>query len=141
MNHRYLPSNGIPVRTLALISGLLLAGWAHAKPGKIDFRRDVAPILQPRCFECHRGNDAIASYRLDLRAELIGETTGKPLVKIGDSANSRLIQVLQGKVPNKLMPRKGPRLTERDIDVLRAWIDQGLAWDEQLFPGDLKSDH
>jgi hypothetical protein len=110
-------------------------------PSKIYFRRDVVPILETRCFSCHRGNDAIASYRLDLRAELLGETTGKPLVKPGDGANSRLLHVVQGKVPNKLMPRKGPRLTEREIDVLRAWIDQGLAWDDKLFPADVKSDH
>ena len=79
-------------------------------PAKIDFRRDIVPILETRCFSCHRGNDAVASYRLDLRAELLGETTGRPLVKVGDAANSRLLHVVEGKVPIKLMPRKGPRL-------------------------------
>ena len=108
---------------------------------KIDFRRDVVPILDARCFSCHRGTDATASYRLDLRAELLGETTGKPLVKVGDSANSRLIHAVQGKIPNKLMPRKGPPLVPAEIAVLRAWIDQGLAWDDTLFPAAAKSDH
>jgi len=110
-------------------------------PGKIDFRRDVVPIFESRCFSCHRGNDAIASYRLDLRAELLGETTGRPLVRIGDAASSRLMHVVEGKVPGKLMPRKGPRLTEREVGVLRAWINEGMAWDDKRFPADVKSDH
>ena len=125
---------------LMLIAGPGIAS-AQAQPARIDFRLDVVPILEARCFSCHQGNDAIASYRLDLRAELLGETTGKPLVKLGAGANSRLLHAVQGKTPNKLMPRKGPRLTEREIDTLRAWIDQGLAWDDKLFPAESKSDH
>ncbi len=130
------------MRGFPAILMFVVVGQAAAQTSaKIDFRRDVVPILEARCFECHRGNEAIASYRLDLRAELLGETTGKPLIKIGDAANSRLILAVQGKIPNKLMPRKGPRLTQREIDVLQAWIDQGLAWDDTLFPSIVKSDH
>src|SRR6266516_1206394 len=103
---------------MRLLTSILLFATAIVAsaqpPAKIDFRRDVVPILEARCFECHRGNDAIASYRLDLRAELLGATPGKPLVKVGKSGESRLIHVVQGKIPNKVMPRKGPRLTERE---------------------------
>jgi len=130
------------MRRFALAVLLLTAGVGSAQtPAMIDFRRDVVPILESRCFSCHRGNDAIASYRLDLRAELLGETTGKPLVKPGDSANSRLIHAVTGKIPNRIMPRKGAPLSERETGVLRAWIDQGLAWDDTLFPATVKSDH
>src|SRR5262245_29887860 len=104
------------MRAIILFTLLMLAGVAGGQPAsKIDFRREVVPSLEARCFSCHSGNDAIASYRLDLRAEILGETTGKPLVKIGKSADSRLIHVVQGKIPNKVMPRKGPRLSEREI--------------------------
>ena len=129
-------------RYIFIFLGCLGAAPIHGQPPmKIDFRRDVVPILDVRCFSCHRGTEATASYRLDLRAELLGETTGKPLVKVGDSAKSRLILAVQGKIPNKLMPRKGPLLTPREIAILRAWIDQGLAWDDKLFPAQAKSDH
>lgn len=130
------------MRNLIAVIWLGIVGTASAQaPAKIDFRRDVVPILEARCFECHRGNEAIASYRLDLRAELLGETTGKPLVKIGKSAESRLIHVLEGKVPNKVMPRNAPRLPASEIAILRGWIDQGLAWDGTLFPAEVKSSH
>ncbi len=129
-------------RFVLIIACWIIAGQIHAQaPAKIDFRRDVLPILEARCFSCHRGAEATASYRLDLRAELLGETTGKPLVKVGNSAASRLILAVQGKIPNKTMPRKGPPLAERETAILRAWIDQGLAWDDALFPAVAKSDH
>jgi hypothetical protein len=134
--------NALP-RVLALITLTIYASMVGASPPpeKVDFRRDVVPILESRCFGCHRGADATASYRLDLRAELLGETTGRPLVKIGKSADSRLIQAVTGKTPGKLMPRKGKPLTEDEIETLRRWIDQGLAWDDKLFPAAAKSDH
>src|SRR5947199_8046938 len=107
------------MRRIALILLLVVPTITRAQqPGNIDFRRDVVPILEARCFACHKGNDAIASYRLDVRAELLGETTGKPLVKLRDSAKSRLILAVQGKTPGKLMPRKGTKLSEREIDIL-----------------------
>src|SRR5262245_13721722 len=110
------------MRWIAFLFLFVTPTFARAQqPAKVDFRRDVVPILEARCFECHRGKNVTASYRLDLRAELLGETTGKPLVKVGKSNESRLIHVVEGKVPSKVMPRKGPRLTEREIDVLRAW--------------------
>jgi mono/diheme cytochrome c family protein len=108
---------------------------------KIDFRTDIYPLLKDHCFSCHQGAKASSGYRLDLRSELLGETNGKPLVKMGHGAESRLIQVVAGMVPGKIMPRKGPRLNVRQIGLLRAWIDQGLAWDEQLLPALPLSDH
>src|SRR5204862_11504 len=75
------------------------------------------------------------------RAELLGETTGKPLVKIGKSDESRLIRAVTGKTPGKQMPRKGTALSEREIAMLKAWIDQGLVWDDKLFPATTKAEH
>ncbi len=139
----------MPGRTgvLALVAPLLLGAAARAqslpppaaKP--VDFGRDVLPILKQHCFACHQGRAASAAYRLDQRAELLGETTGKPLVKVRRSGDSRLIQLVAGLVPDKVMPRDGDRLAPAQIGVLRAWIDQGLGWDEKLLPPDHGSDH
>jgi len=100
----------------------------------VDFRRDIFPILSAHCFACHKGADAPAGLRLDLRSELLGEGDGKPVVRPGDSSRSRLVHAVAGLVPGKVMPRKGPRLTDRQVGLLRAWIDQGLAWDDALLP-------
>ena len=54
----------------------------------IDFRQDIYPLLTAHCFKCHQGADAKAGYRLDLRAEILGETNGKPLVRVGGAKQS-----------------------------------------------------
>jgi hypothetical protein len=120
----------------ALVSTILAdsEGLPPAASGAVDFRRDIYPLLTARCFKCHRGADASSGYRLDLRAELLGESNGRPLAVLGDSAKSPLIHIIAGMVPGKRMPRKGEPLSAREIGLLRAWIDQGLKWDETLLP-------
>src|SRR5207247_1223741 len=48
------------------------------------------------------------------------------------SAQSYLTHLVSGCDPDKIMPQKGPRLTADQIALLRAWIDQGLAWGENV---------
>src|SRR5262249_46558181 len=63
------------------------------------------------------------------------ETNGKPLVQAGDSARSRLVELVSGTSPDKkVMPPRGQRLTAQEVGLLRAWIDQGLKWDDKLLP-------
>src|SRR5688500_290935 len=101
---------------------------------KVDFKGDVYPILSARCFGRRQGADAKAGYRLDLRAELLGETNGRPLVRAGDAGNSRLIELVSGAARGKVMPPRGERLTDAQVAVLRAWVDEGLAWDDAMLP-------
>jgi hypothetical protein len=112
-----------------------------ASPESVDFRRDIYPLLKARCFKCHQGADASSGYRLDLRAEVLGETNGQPAVRAGDSARSRLIHLVSGAIPDTIMPPRGERLTARQVGLLRAWIDQGLAWDNVLLPPDPPPTH
>jgi hypothetical protein len=98
-------------------------------------------LLKGHCFRCHEGANASSGYRLDLRAELLGETNGKPLVEVGHADKSRLIAMVTGQVPGKRMPLKAEPLSSRQIDILRAWIDQGLVWDDALLPAVLAADH
>jgi hypothetical protein len=55
-------------------------------------------------------------------------------VQAGNSAASRLIQLVAGTAADRVMPPKGQRLTPEQIGILRAWIDQGLRWDDTLLP-------
>jgi hypothetical protein len=107
-----------------------------AATARVDFRRDVHPIISTHCFECHKGSDAKSGYRLDVREEILGETNGEPLAQAGDSAHSLLIHLVSGVVEGKRMPPagKGEALTAEQVGVLRAWIDQGMPWDESLLP-------
>ena len=68
-----------------------------------DFGREVLPLLRDRCFRCHEGKDNRAGVRLDLKAELLGQTGGEPLVVPGNSAQSRLMQLVRGTNPKEVM--------------------------------------
>jgi cytochrome c553 len=117
------------------------AALPPAAQKKVSFRQDVYPLLAARCFKCHQGASASSGHRLDLRPELLGEGNGKPLVQPGNSGGSRLIQMVAGVVPGKVMPPRGERLSAEQVGLLRAWIDQGVDWDEALLPSRARSTH
>lgn len=102
---------------------------------RVDFGREIQPLLEQSCLQCHgRGRDK-GGFRLDSRATLLrGGDSGAAVVP-GDSAASPLIALVQGFDPDSVMPKKGTRLTPVQIGLLRAWIDQGLTWDANVTLG------
>ena len=90
----------------------------------VTFADDVYPILKARCFDCHSGEDATEGVRLDVLDEVVNQTAPR------DAAGSRLFQL----VSEEEMPPDGPALSDHELQILRAWIDEGLHWDEQLLP-------
>jgi hypothetical protein len=130
-------------RSIGLLTGTILTTFcllslkASGPPGakQVDFSRDIYPLLKARCFKCHQGADASSGVRLDLRAEVLGDTNGKPLAHPGHAARSRLIELVSGTAADKkVMPPRGQRLTAAEVDLLRSWIEQGLKWDDKLLP-------
>ncbi len=111
---------------------------------QVDFARDIYPLLKTHCFRCHQGRASEAGHRLDQRAELLGETGGEPLIVPGRSADSRLVRLVSGKLGDdeRMPPRgKGELLSAADVALLRAWIDQGAAWDDELLPSERPKQH
>ncbi|WP_241676332.1 PSD1 and planctomycete cytochrome C domain-containing protein [Bremerella volcania] len=100
----------------------------------VDFKRDVYPLLKQRCFECHAGEFPDSGYRLDVRSELLGHSTGHALVVPGKSRNNPLLQALTSNSDTKRMPPEGEPLSEKQIALITAWIEQGLDWDDKLLP-------
>ncbi len=101
---------------------------------EIDFMRDVDPIFQQHCYACHGDEAAMNGYSLwrGKSAER-GGYSGKPGFVRGDSGNSRLIRLVAGMEENLLMPPTGGRLSDEQIGVLRAWIDQGAPFSSDRF--------
>ncbi len=98
-------------------------------PIRVDFARDVKPILQMHCFSCHGPAQQISGLRLDIaRAALRGGDSG-PAIVAGRSAESKFILRLAGSEVGLQMPPTG-FLSAEEIGVLRAWIDQGPVWSE-----------
>lgn len=122
--------------TIAIGIALLCLGPCvrAAERPTVDFGRDIVPLLKEKCFRCHQGRDSQAGRRLDLKEELLGARTRRPLVVPGKSDRSRLIEVVAGLDEKIVMPPEGPRLSADEISRLRRWIDEGLAWSREILP-------
>ncbi|HZT19940.1 MAG TPA: DUF1549 domain-containing protein, partial [Dongiaceae bacterium] len=95
-------------------------------PTKVDFAHDIIPILKARCAECHANGKHKGSFSLDTREAILKKKAVVP----GKSAASELFRRVTSSEPDKRMPPKGDRLTAKQVELLRAWIDQGLPWEE-----------
>jgi ankyrin repeat protein/mono/diheme cytochrome c family protein len=101
---------------------------------KVDFARQIKPLLERSCVACHSGEKPRAHFRVDGRDALLqGGESGAAAIVPGHSEKSPLIDYLSGKVPESEMPPKAkrqrfPGLTTEEIALLRAWVDQGAEW-------------
>ena len=96
----------------------------------VDFATDVAPLLESRCYLCHGPQQQMKGLRLDRAQDALRGGESGVVIRPGDSARSRLIQLVAGVVPGEVMPPGGKGLTSDEVGLLRAWIDQGARWVE-----------
>lgn len=101
--------------------------FPHSVSAEIRFVEDVQPILDKHCIECHGAGKQTSDLRLDLRSAILKGSGSGEVIKIGKSAESRLIEVVSGLDPDYRMPPDGNGLTPEEIGILRAWIDQGAS--------------
>jgi len=101
---------------------------------KIDFSRDIRPILSDKCFTCHGPdeNKRASELRLDTRESAFAERDGHAAIVPGDSAGSLLHQRITSTDPETQMPppASGQELSTSQIELLSAWIQQGAKWTE-----------
>src|SRR5215468_1834617 len=91
---------------------------------KVDYKQDIQPLLSHNCYSCHGREVQQAGLRLDLRQNGLQGGDYGLVIKIGDSAASKLIRRVVDGDGGLQMPPTGP-LSDDEIGLLRAWIDQG----------------
>jgi hypothetical protein len=98
---------------------------------RIDFVRDVQPILRTRCYSCHGPEESESGLRLDQRKRAYeGGDNGRMIVP-GKPAESRLLRIVTGKDDEiEAMPPEGEGtpLTTDEIALFQTWIAQGANW-------------
>ena len=95
---------------------------------KVDFVRDIKPLLTTHCHKCHGASKQEGGLRLDRREEALNGGDSGPAFVANKSAESLLIKYVAGVDPDVLMPPEGDKLTDEQIGLLRGWIDQGADW-------------
>lgn len=96
-------------------------------PAKIDFQRDVQPILKANCIGCHGPTQQMNNFRLDRRRDAVrGGTIA--VIAPGNSQASHLYLRLVGRDTIGMpMPPTGS-LPPAQIETIKNWIDQGVEW-------------
>jgi hypothetical protein len=99
---------------------------------EVDFARDIQPIFEASCVQCHAHGKAKGVFSLETREDfLFGGDNGTP-AEAGRSAESLVVAMISGFDAEIVMPKKGKKLTPEQVAVFRAWIDQGLVWPEEI---------
>ena len=109
--------------------------WPTRVPDEIDFVRDVKPMLEIRCLECHNTIDAAKYAGLNLETRKLAMTTGRtpPVIRPGDPENSLFITVLKlDHMHPTNMPPVPDKIQGPPLKIFEKWIRDGAEWPEDV---------
>ena len=118
-----------------LISNVVCVILVHCGVGladnrnNVDFDRDVWPILEQHCVDCHGEENREGGLRLTTRNDALAlNDSGKPAIVPQNTAGSELIARLTTDDDDQAMPLDADRLSDEQIGTLRRWITEGALW-------------
>ncbi len=117
-----------------LLASLAISQAAAPLPDKVRFNAHIRPILSNQCFACHGPDEKHrdADLRLDTREGALADLGGYAAVVPGKPDDSELIKRIISHDPDEVMPppkSKKPPLGEREVALLRRWIEQGAEYE------------
>lgn len=111
---------------LALLSLTAFTAIASA----LDFDREIRPLLEKHCVECHGEKKQKGELRLDAKPYALKGGHDGPVIVPGDPAKSPLLQRVMSTDDDERMPPKGEPLSSRQVALLKTWIEAGAVWPE-----------
>jgi ankyrin repeat protein/mono/diheme cytochrome c family protein len=115
---------------VAIAASLAPSAVAQTAP-RVDFAREVQPLLRQHCVSCHGPSQQMAGLRLDRRRDAMRGSTFGTVIGPGNGEASRLYLRIVGAQRGTQMPPTGA-LKDEQIALVKAWIDQGAEWPDSL---------
>jgi hypothetical protein len=111
------------------------AGEADKKPGKVEFARDIRPILANHCWSCHGPDEKTreSGLRLDVRDAAIARLkSGNVALVPGDVKASGMMTRIHAKKESQRMPPPDSKkpLSDAQKQLLQRWIAEGAEYQE-----------
>ncbi len=129
MNEKVLLSAAV------LAVSMQLLGCSRAE---VSFQTDVLPIFEEHCIECHNGvGEGVVASGFSVHNYdnvMKGTSLGKVVIPGSSISSTLYLVVAQKTAPELHMPPhhveawaegRGSPLSESDVAVIAAWIDQG----------------
>jgi len=107
----------------------------HTEPGsaKVDFAKDIAPIIKDMCFKCHGGEKVKGKFNLSSKKTAFEQAESGKAILPGKPTLSKLYTSMTAEKDNDdLMPpiKEKVRPSKEQIEKVRLWIEQGADWPE-----------
>lgn len=109
--------------------------WTSAgAEDRVDFARDIRPILNAKCTGCHGGVKQAGGVSFVYQEQVVGFAgdSGNPVVAPGNPEMSELLfRITLPADDSDRMPPADEHpdgLSEQEIDLVRRWIAQGADW-------------
>ena len=117
-----------------VVSARAVAQADRALPDRIEFNRDIRPILSDKCLSCHGPDESQrkADLRLDVPEGALADLGGYFAVVPGEIAKSEVWRRITAADETERMPpaESGKNLTPTDRELLRQWIEQGAEYQQ-----------
>lgn len=114
---------------LAGLFGLLRSTAAE----EVDFAKQIKPIFEVKCLQCHGPEKTKGKLRLDTKEGLAKGSENGPVIVAGKPDESTLYQLVnQPKTSDDRMPPDGDPLTKEEIAAINKWITEGAKWPDGL---------
>src|SRR6185369_16891168 len=125
-----LMQKGDMKKSILIVASLLVFGSWEARPeNKVDFVKDIQPILQKSCVECHGAEKQKGKLRLDSKEATFKGGKDGAVIEPGKADKSDLYRrIILPAGDDDVMPNKGEPLTKAQTDLIRDWINQGAVW-------------
>jgi hypothetical protein len=107
-------------------------------PQTVGFNRDIRPILSDKCFKCHGPSSTSrrANLRLDSEDAVLKDATRNTpaegtmkVIAPRDPERSAVMHRITSSDPKRRMPFGGEPLGDRDVKLIRRWIEQGAKYE------------
>ena len=129
------PASASPQPTEAVVSATDTSAPATTEPAATDtaaatepavassvsFTDDILPILESRCVNCHGGDKIEEGLSVRTYGDLMSGSENGFVVVAGDATHSKLVEM----IANQKMPKRGPKLTPPQLQMIVDWVNQG----------------
>ena len=111
----------IPTNTTVPTDTAFPATQGASQAATVSFASDIQPLLKSRCGSCHGGNKTEEGLNLLSYQAIIKGSDNGPVVNAGAADNSLLVEM----VVSQEMPKRGPKLTPPQVQLIIDWVNQG----------------
>lgn len=92
---------------------------------KVDYNKDIAPVLKKYCAGCHNDGDREGDFSLESYASLLKGAGDAPAFLADDPETSLIYRLMTSDGDDQMPPEGESKPTPKEVELVRLWIEQG----------------